>query len=315
MRGPAGADGIFGNRPSTGAIALDHVIPLSPVSDTAGLFARSGALWAKATQAWYPNMSSNYTTFPKTIYRAVAPSDWTSGKMTPEVSALVDSFVDKLENFLQVKSTSSNYTELWEATRGDRPSNLSSMLYLTYGVYISHDQWNMSGKPFFEDYAAKHGGRQPFINPGPLARWHWSLTHATDDIYSQALHNISLFKSWYEADGYGRHDSESCSEGLYIYPWGIAEPSYRNVYTTEPTTPPLGFGDSSVSIMAGVPEVVVPIGEVTYNSTVSLRTEYLPVSMALRVARGCDYMLAGLVGELEKAGVLKPVATGPRLYP
>ncbi|KAL1582067.1 hypothetical protein WHR41_09133 [Cladosporium halotolerans] len=49
MRGPAGSQGIFGNRPSTGAISLDHVIPLSPVSDSAGVFARSGAVGGSYT--------------------------------------------------------------------------------------------------------------------------------------------------------------------------------------------------------------------------------------------------------------------------
>jgi hypothetical protein len=53
MRGPAGSQGVYGNRPSTGAVSLDEVIPLSPVSDSAGLFARSGALWARVTQVWY----------------------------------------------------------------------------------------------------------------------------------------------------------------------------------------------------------------------------------------------------------------------
>ncbi|KAL1855293.1 hypothetical protein VTK73DRAFT_8583 [Phialemonium thermophilum] len=315
MRGPAGADGLFGNRPSTGAIPLDHVIPLSPVSDTAGLFSRSGVLWARATQAWYPALRSHYTSFPRTLYRAVAPSDWTSGHLTAPVSSLVDTFVEKLERFLNTSATPANYTALWEETRGDRPRDLADMLHSTYGVYITHDQWRLLGEPFFADYAAKHDGRRPFVNPGPLARWQWSRTHATDEIYAQGLRNISLFKSWYETEGYGRPDSASCSEGLYVYPWSIGEPSYRNVYTTAPTGPPLGFGDSSTAVMAGVPEVIVPIGEVPYNSTVTLRTEYLPVTMALRVARGCDYVLASLVAALEESGVLRAVATGPRLYP
>lgn len=25
------------------------------------------------------------------------------------------------------------------------------------------------------------------------------------------------FRSWWETEGYGRHDVESCSEGLYVY--------------------------------------------------------------------------------------------------
>ncbi|KAK1593422.1 uncharacterized protein LY79DRAFT_551816 [Colletotrichum navitas] len=79
--------------------------------------------------------------------------------------------------------------------------------------------------------------------------------------------------------------------------------------------PPFSFEDSSVPNMAGTPDVVLPIGDVSYNSTKSLHTEYLPVAMTLRMARGCDSHLANLVRDLEAKGLLRQVATGPRLYP
>lgn len=316
MRGPAGAQGIYGNRPSTGAISLEHVIPLSPVSDTAGMFARSGAIWAKTTQAWYPDFKSNYTSYPSKLYRSTAKGGaWTGGDVSEEATAVISTFVQNLEGFLGAEATPGNYTKLWAETHGDRPTDVNGMLYLTYGVFVSHDQWQQHGKPFFEDYAAKFGGRQPYINPGPLARWQWGQIHATEDVYAQALRNISIFKAWYETEGYGRHHQESCSEGLYIYPWSVGVPSYRDNYFNAPTTPPLGFDDSSVAVMAGAPEVVVPIGEVPYNSTKSLKTEYLPVTMALRMARGCDHVLASLVSDLEATGVLRPVAAGKSLFP
>ncbi|KIX02428.1 uncharacterized protein Z518_08369 [Rhinocladiella mackenziei CBS 650.93] len=315
MRGPAGAQGIFGNRPSTGAVSMDHVIPLTPVPDTVGVFARSGSLWAATTKAWYQNFRSDYPSYPQNIYRSLAASEWNSGEITPPAAALIDGFVSALEGFLRVNSTVANYTQLWLETHGDAPANLADMLYLTYGVLITRDQWNLHGKPFFADYAAVHDGRQPFINPGPLARWTWGWTNAGDEAYQTAIRNKTIFQNWYETEGFGRPDPDSCSEGVYVYPWFISEPSYRNTYFNATTTPPLGFGDSSFSIMAGVPEVIVPLGEVPYNSTVSLKTEYLPVSVALRAARGCDLMLANLVADLEAAGILRPVSAGTRLYP
>ncbi|XXG98842.1 hypothetical protein Hte_005172 [Hypoxylon texense] len=309
MRGPAGASGVFGGRPSTGAISMDGVMPLSPVSDSAGIFARSGSLWAKATQSWYPDMQNNYTSYPRIIHSAVS-----GGVMSAAARAVVDDWVAKLEDFLQVTSTPANFTTQWEKTHGDAPANLGEMLYETYGVYITHDQWKLLGKQFFADYAARHDGRQPFVNPGPLSRWQWGQAHATEEVYAQALRNISIFQSWWETDGFGRHDAESCSESLYIWAWSTGEPMYRNTYPAAPNGPPLGFTDSNVPIIAGAPEVVVPIGEVPYNSTITMQTEYLPVTMALRMARGCDYMLASLVNDLEEAGVLRSVATGSRLY-
>lgn len=67
--------------------------------------------------------------------------------------------------------------------------------------------------------------------------------------------------------------------------------------------------------MARVPDLVVPVGEIPYNSTVSLKMEHMPVTMSFVAARGCDLMLVNLIEDLEKAGVLKPVSTGPMMYP
>lgn len=77
----------------------------------------------------------------------------------------------------------------------------------------------------------------------------------------------------------------------------------------------MGFKDGRISIMARVPDLVVPVGEVSYNSTISLNMEYMPVTMSFVAARGCDLMLVNLIEELEKAGILKPVSTGPMMYP
>ncbi|KAG8170022.1 hypothetical protein KVR01_000767 [Diaporthe batatas] len=316
MRGPAGAQGIFGNRPSTGAISLEHVIPLSPVSDTAGIFSRSGSLWAQATKAYYPNLQSNWTSLPSTLYSSPSLSDLAAlAEVAPsDTITMVQTFIQKLGDLLGTEALPGNYSQLWSETRGDSPA-VDEMLNLTYAVFISHDQWKLLGKPFFDDYAASNGGRQPYINPGPLSRWRWGQTYATDEVYAEALRNISTFKEWYETDGYGRRDPESCSESVYTYLFRTGDPEYRDEYLDAPTTPPLGMGDSRVAVIAGTPEVVVPIGEVPYNSTKSMHVEYLPVSMAVRVARGCDHVLASLVAKMEEEGIVRPVATGPRLYP
>lgn len=316
MRGPAGAQGIIGNRPSTGAISLDHVIPLSPVSDTAGIFARSGSLWAEATKAYYPNLQSNWTSLPNTLYSSPSLSDLAAlSEETPsDTITMVKTFIEKLGDLLGTEALPGNYSQLWSETHGDNPA-VDEMLNITYAVFVSHDQWKLLGKPFFDDYAASNGGRQPYINPGPLSRWTWGQTYATDEIYAEALRNISTFKEWYETDGYGRHDPESCSESVYTYVFRTGDPVYRDEYLDAPTSPPLGMSDSRVSVIAGAPEVVVPIGEVQYNSTKSMHVEYLPVSMALRMARGCDWVLADLVAKLEEEEIIRPVATGPRLYP
>lgn len=64
-----------------------------------------------------------------------------------------------------------------------------------------------------------------------------------------------------------------------------------------PTTVPLG--GVYVAPFSGVPQLVVPLGQVPYTSTITNTTEYLPVTVSMFAAHGCDYMLYDLAAELE----------------
>ena len=58
MRAPAGANGVYGNRPSFGAIPLDGVIPLATRLDSAGVFARDPQSWLTVAEWWLQNLTS-----------------------------------------------------------------------------------------------------------------------------------------------------------------------------------------------------------------------------------------------------------------
>lgn len=58
IRGPAGVQGLFGNRPTHGIVNLDDVMPLSPRLDTAGFLTRDPYIWDIASAALY---GDNYT--------------------------------------------------------------------------------------------------------------------------------------------------------------------------------------------------------------------------------------------------------------
>jgi hypothetical protein len=81
-------------------------------------------------------------------------------------------------------------------------------------------------------------------------------------------------------------------------------PVYRNTYWDAPGIP-FGFSNSRISVMAEVPDFVVPPGEAPYNSTITGHMEYLPVTANLMVAKGCDGMLFSLIEDLYKAGILR----------
>jgi hypothetical protein len=126
---------------------------------------------------------------------------------------------------------------------------------------------------------------------------------------------MTTFKTWWTSPsgGFGAPNPSTCSEGIFVYSSYAGTPSYRNTYFDAPTTPPLGFSTGRAAVFSGGAELVVPVGEVPYESTVSLQTEYLPVVANLLVAPGCDLVLANLVRELEEEGILKASKTGSRI--
>ncbi|KAL4963957.1 amidase signature domain-containing protein [Aspergillus stella-maris] len=315
MRGPAGAQGIFGNRPSTGAVDLDEVIPLCSGLDTTGVFARSARTWSDVVSVWYQDFQTEYPSYPRKLFYPSASYD-EDAVGSPEALALIEDFVAKFEKFLGTGRIAIDVEGAWNATRpADAPRSLAGMLQYTYGTLISVYQWLHLGVPFFRDYAAKHDGRTPYINPGPLLRWEIGRDRGQAG-WDEAWTNKTIFKNWWDGpSGLGAHSNESCSEGIYIYPNSVGAPNYRDQYLGPPTAPFWGFSDSNIAVFAGVPDLVVPIGEIPYNSTKSGRTEYLPVTMSIVAARGCDLMVASMVREMEIQGVLKPVAAGPMLYP
>ncbi|KAJ5780122.1 hypothetical protein N7457_005282 [Penicillium paradoxum] len=311
MRNPGGMQGIFANRPSTGAVSLDDVLPLCYALDTAGVFARNAATWSKVMHAWYQNFT-DYTEYPKRLFYQNSSFPYTN----TTAGMLFEELVVKVEDFLGTKREYVDIASQWEKSRPPgTPSTLDGLLKKTYALLVSVDQYRSLALPFYADYAAQHDGRRPFVNPGPLARWAWGQKNGGNAGYDESFKNKTIFKDWWATNGYGKSDSKTCSEGIYIYPYSIGETQYRNVYSSGPSDPPMGFGDPRISNMADTPDLVVPVGEIPYNSTVSLKTEFMPVTMSFTAARGCDLMLVNLIEDLEKAGILRPVSTGPRMYP
>jgi Asp-tRNA(Asn)/Glu-tRNA(Gln) amidotransferase A subunit family amidase len=68
------------------------------------------------------------------------------------------------------------------------------------------------------------------------------------------------------------------------------------------------------SVQSQGPEVVFPIGQVSYLSTISGIEEKLPVSIDILAHRGCDLMLLDLAKALADEGLLKEVKTGRVLF-
>lgn len=188
VRNPAQVNGAFGNRPTHGIVSLDNVMPLSPDLDTAGLLTRDAVLWRTAAEVLYATNLTFYPSFPKKLYTTGFPKN-----ASTEAEAVLLSFLAELEKFLNTTSSNLPYDAMWAnstlAAQTNAP-NLSSLLSLTYGTMISHQQYALLGLPFINDYAAAHSGRRPFLDPPPAVRWQFAANGTTSLVCSPSGEKI-----------------------------------------------------------------------------------------------------------------------------
>ncbi|CAG9988783.1 unnamed protein product [Clonostachys byssicola] len=312
IRGPAGVQGLFGNRPTHGLVSLDNVMPLSPKLDTAGFLARDPMVWDVANAALY---LSNYTSFadrspryPKTLYVMDLSSNNNSA------TQMRWKFVSDLATFLNTSITVLDLEKEWassDPTQG-RAQSLSEFLNLTYAALITKDQTKLLRDPFYEDYAAAHDGRRPFVNPVPLARWAWADTQP-DSILDEAVANKTLFMNWFNENILPADpDPLRCSSGFLLHMDSTSGFSSRNNYLDPPGLP-FGFSNGGISIFAGTPDSVFPLGQVPFFSSVTNHEEFLPVTVDVIAAKGCDGLIAKLAVDLVANGILKAPRTGSGL--
>ncbi|MCJ1405391.1 hypothetical protein MMC11_008619 [Xylographa trunciseda] len=303
IRGPSQVQGLFGNRPSHGLVALTGVMPLAPQLDTGGFLCRDPTIWATAGKVLYPQLIF-YNQYPKTIQTINFPN---SGDTDSD--ALVLSFLSKLESFLSASTTVLNLTTLWEATKpASAPESLTSLLNITYPILISKEQIMLVRDPFYADYAAIHDGRLPFVDPAPLVRWAFGDSFPNSTL-TDAINNKTTFMNWWSTY-VTKNDSITCSDSLVLYVGSTADQqNYRNQYSGPPGVP-YGFSSGRISPFSEVPDMVVPIGQASYFSNITLHAEYLPVTIDFLAAKGCDGMIFQLVEDLRTAGIINATQAG-----
>lgn len=133
LRSPAGVNGLFGNRPSHGAVSLDHTMPLSEPLDTAGFLVRDPMVWDKLQQAMY---GKNYTSivnmearYPSTIQNMSYPD------LSSEAGRLLNDFALALANYINGTIQPLNLSVLWDHQQvSDTNTSLPLTLNTTYPV-------------------------------------------------------------------------------------------------------------------------------------------------------------------------------------
>lgn len=318
LRVPAALNGVYGNRPSHGLVELTNAVPLAPAFDTAGFLARDPALRRAAAKVLYAgatDLRTNYTSYPRQIETFGLPDPDASNLTGLDIQIL--NFTDKLASYLSATTSTLDYDARWTASNpANTSASLSDFVGYTWLALSAKEQIRLVRERFFADYAAKYNGRAPFVNPVANEYWQWGM------IYNQTIDELTAIKTtfmqWWNSEVMPQNDI-SCSDNLVVYISANAlgvqgEPSYR--YTQSGNLPLVSglLGGLFIAPFAEVTDVVIPIGQVAYFSNVTLQEEYLPVTLNIMAAKGCDLMVLDLVNDLYREGLLSLVETGSSIF-
>ncbi|CRG91694.1 Glutamyl-tRNA(Gln) amidotransferase subunit A, mitochondrial [Talaromyces islandicus] len=323
IRAPAAVNGVFGNRPTQDIMSLNGVVSMSPSMDTPAFVSRSAADFALWGKAWYSagNVSlKSYTGFPhKLIYPIDTPGIDTTEYPSPgffpasneHAQALYSNFTQQLENFLNTTKTVFDFYTEYKNHTGAYPLD---SLGAVWGLMTSFEQFSNVVSPFISAYKEANGGDHPYLDPQVALNMDLAQ-NTTNATFAEAVANKTTFKNWIDNSVLiPRPDAAECSSALLIHPIWPGEPSYRDTYPTEsPEEAGVSFvwNQYGISQLAGVPEVVIPLGQVNYTSRVTHTTKQLPVSVSINAAAGCDLMLYDLVEVLANKSIIpSKVLTG-----
>ncbi|KAL4936750.1 amidase signature domain-containing protein [Aspergillus oleicola] len=314
IRIPAGKNGVFGIRPSFGALSNEGVLEEGEYFDAVGFHTRSpytlqsfGKTWLSASE----QLTTKYDSFPSKI---IVPTNlWPVSNNASQV--VFDEWIGKLASFLNATIEESSIDTYWNATahKNYPGTDFWSFMEMVGFNIIWRNQLQKVIEPFRAAYEAAFGGRSPFINPFPAARYE-SAANITQEDSDVAYERFSYFKEWF-GENVVRSDEGSCSESLFVIPMATGDASYRNnIYTPPNVGTWASFTPYYFSVQSQGPEVTLPIGEVPYLSNITNVEEKLPVAIDLLAHRNCDLMLLDLVSKLADADILEEVKTGRTLW-
>ena len=307
-RRPALVNGCFQFRPSHDSISLEGMVPTFLDFDTPCVFGRDIQRFETFIRAWYGPPETDGPIGRSRPTSVIYPLEYfpTENK---EQMRCIDSFVSDLESFLGIKASRISIAERWEHTKPEDANGQSVQEYLRDAIVQTfyHEFYN-STEGFRAQYQQKHH-KSPYINS--FTRWRWNLgKNVTRDQHKESMHRLHVYKIWFLTEIMNHENKDS----LILLPISNVEPNYRD---TPPKAPAIqeGFESLFLTPILGAPDIVVPIGQVPYESKVSGRTEYLPVCVDLVGAPGMDTALIRTAqGCLESAGRETCVRTGETMF-
>ena len=221
---------------------------------------------------------------------------------------VLDSFVDEMALTMDVRVVEVNIEKEWSRTAPVAEKRLSVWLKsivehgFYYDAYVHFHQ-------FRQDYHAKFG-LEPYVSETNLL-W-WSIgSVASEQQHLEAMTKFDTYKRWFMKNIF----QVDRQEAFMVLPIEKLEPRYRDEPAILPRESPKGINPLFLSPALGTPEVVVPCGEVSFESRFTRRREPMPMALSILSPPETDHRLIGWIESfLAKAGRKPYITTGKSMY-
>jgi Asp-tRNA(Asn)/Glu-tRNA(Gln) amidotransferase A subunit family amidase len=293
IRSPAAIEGLFAMRPSLGAAETNGLIPWSKHFDTFAFMTREIDLFAEiANRVYRQSVEPRPNSWlPK---RLILPTEyWNLDHQ--ETREVMEQFVRAVEAHLKVKRTELSLEDEWQ--KGNPVSTTEPLLEF-FNMTLPHS-YGADQRSFYETFAQDHEatfGVPPYFNPEGQFKMQW-LPAMGREQQKQGLEEMSVFKKWFE-ESILQVDADGYPEAIVLLPWTFGEPDYRDVYREQPTWFGHGFHFYCISPFAQAPEIMVPVGQTSFQSKVTGCREWLPASVGVIGAHGTDRQLVKLIKDI-----------------
>lgn len=305
-RRPALVNGVFQFRPSHDAVVSpgDGMVRTFPWFDTPVAFARSLGVLRRVVAAWLPGDRGGVSSGRVEL---IYPLDYLPTSV-PGQMELIDGFVEDLAACFGCAVSKVSLRDSWrecppDGADPDIEEYLRDVIVHTY--YYSYYHLTSGWREKYKD----RFGHEPYVIPFVKQRWE-SGAAVTTQQHKEGLKKLEVYREWLL-------DTLFLSRGgrtLVVLPVSPVEPHYRDERTQSPRYQS-ATDELFLSPVLKAPDVVVPIGEVPYESTVTGRQEWLPVGVDLVAAPGTDeWLFDAVTTVLKSSGRPDVVSSGTRMF-
>ncbi|KAI0389372.1 amidase signature domain-containing protein [Xylariaceae sp. FL0594] len=287
IRDPAVAFGVLGFRASHDGVQEEDTTVPCPRFQRTGYLARDMRMLYDLTQhAIRLPFGYQATWRPK---RIITVTEYASGRSN--VDELFNGFVERLATFLGIELVTGSLEEVWRCTKPVGIDEGFSSHYAKTFMTVDY-QRTFNASPFVA---------QP-------TRYLWGGGSVPDAEFLAALEEVKEHNEWF---------SKYVLDENTIMVLPRFSPDRRDEYLPTPSEREWMVWDSNLhTSIGGYPNLMVPIGQLPFDSEISKRQEVFPVPLAITGPQGTDVSILGLMRDfMDVHGPVTGVQTGKSAFP